>query len=114
MSDCIFCKIIAGEIPSEKIYEDGEILAFRDITPQAPVHFLVIPKKHIRSLMEAEEADAALLGRLLRRAGTLAEEQGCSEKGARFVLNCKSDGGQTVDHLHIHVLGGRMMMWPPG
>ncbi|MDR1107350.1 MAG: histidine triad nucleotide-binding protein [Treponema sp.] len=114
MSDCIFCRIIKGEIPSDTIYEDGDMLAFRDITPQAPVHFLVIPKKHIGSLMEAEREDASLLGKLLHKAGELAAEQGCSERGARFVINCKSDGGQTVDHLHIHVLGGRMMMWPPG
>ncbi|MDR1286559.1 MAG: histidine triad nucleotide-binding protein [Treponema sp.] len=114
MSDCIFCKIIRGEIPSDTIYEDGDMLAFRDITPQAPVHFLVIPKKHIGSLMEAEREDALLLGKLLHKTGELAAEQGCSERGARFVINCKSDGGQTVDHLHIHVLGGRMMMWPPG
>jgi histidine triad (HIT) family protein len=114
MSDCIFCKIIAGEIPSEKIYEDDDMLAFRDITPQAPVHFLLIPKKHITSLMDAEKGDSPLLGKLLHKAGELAADQGCSEKGARFVVNCKSDGGQTVDHLHIHVLGGRMLMWPPG
>ncbi|MDR1420767.1 MAG: histidine triad nucleotide-binding protein, partial [Treponema sp.] len=97
MSDCIFCKIAGGEVPSEKIYEDADMLAFRDITPQAPVHFLVISKKHIRSLMEAEKEDAPLLGKLLHKAGELAAEQGCSEKGARFVINCKSDGGQTVD-----------------
>ncbi|MDR0602450.1 MAG: histidine triad nucleotide-binding protein [Treponema sp.] len=113
MSDCIFCRIAAGEIPCEKIYEDPDMLAFRDITPQSPVHFLVIPKKHIKSLMETEKRDGPLLGKLLFKAGELAAEQGC-QKGARFVLNCGSDGGQTVDHLHIHVLGGRMMMWPPG
>jgi histidine triad (HIT) family protein len=112
MSGCIFCGILAGDIPADKIYEDGEMLAFRDIDPQAPVHFLVIPRKHIRSLMDTEDGD--LLGRLLRKAAELAAAQGCSEKGARFVVNCKSDGGQTVDHLHVHVLGGRPMAWPPG
>jgi len=114
MSDCIFCKIIKGEIPSQKVYEDEELLAFHDVNPQAPVHFLVIPKKHIRNIMELDAADAALLGRLLFKAQELAQSNGCAEKGARFAINCKSDGGQTVDHLHCHVLGGRLMRWPPG
>jgi histidine triad (HIT) family protein len=112
MSDCIFCKIITGEIPGSKIYEDEEMLAFHDITPQAPVHFLLIPKKHIPNIMEME--DSALAGRLILKARELAKELNCGETGARFVINCKSDGGQTVDHLHIHVLGGRMLTWPPG
>jgi histidine triad (HIT) family protein len=114
MSDCLFCKIIAGEIPGKKLYEDDEILAFHDVNPQAPVHFLLVPKKHIRNIMELEPADTALLGRLLFKAQELAVEQGCGEKGARFVINCKDNGGQTVDHLHVHVLGGRFMEWPPG
>jgi histidine triad (HIT) family protein len=114
MSDCIFCKIIAGEIPCKKIYGDDEILAFHDASPQAPVHFLVIPQKHIPNIMAMEKADAALAGRLLHKAQELAAELGCAEKGARFVINCKADGGQTVDHLHIHVLGGRPLDWPPG
>jgi histidine triad (HIT) family protein len=114
MSDCIFCKIIDGRIPSRKVYEDGEFLAFHDVCPQAPVHFLVIPKKHIRNVMELEQADTALLGRLLFKAQELAVEQGCGEKGARLVINCKEDGGQTVEHLHVHVLGGRPLDWPPG
>jgi len=114
MSDCIFCKIIKGEIPSKKIYEDDEMYAFHDITPMAPVHFLLIPKKHIKSLMHLEAQDAALAGRLLSKAGELAKELGCAEKGARFVINAGSDGGQTVDHLHIHILGGRALGWPPG
>ncbi|MDR1617679.1 MAG: histidine triad nucleotide-binding protein [Treponema sp.] len=115
MSDCIFCKIAAGEIPCRKIYEDDELLAFHDAVPQAPVHFLVIPKGHIRNIMETGgAAGAALLGQLLYKAQELAVEQGCGEKGARFVINCKSDGGQTVDHLHVHVLGGRPLGWPPG
>ena len=120
MSDCIFCKIIKGEIPSKKIYEDGELLAFNDINPQAPIHFLVIPKKHIPNIMELDADDTALLGRLFFKAQELAKEpglaspEGCAEKGARFVINCKSHGGQTVDHLHCHVLGGRFLKWPPG
>jgi histidine triad (HIT) family protein len=114
MSDCIFCKIIAGDIPGKKIYEDDEMFAFHDITPQAPVHFLIVPKKHIRNIMELEPEDAALAGRLLNKAQELAKELGCEEKGARFVINANSDGGQTVDHLHIHILGGRQLGWPPG
>ena len=120
MSGCIFCKIINGEIPSEKIYEDDELLAFHDVTPMAPVHFLVIPKKHIRNLMELEAEDIAMAGRLLNKAQELAKEPGpggpagCEENGARFVINAKRDGGQSVDHLHVHVLGGRALGWPPG
>ena len=114
MKDCIFCKIISGEIPSKKIFEDGEFLAFHDLNPQAPLHFLVIPKKHIRNIMELEAGDSGLAGRLLFKAQELAKSSGCEEKGARFVINCKSHGGQTVDHLHLHVLGGRPLKWPPG
>jgi len=115
MSDCIFCKIIKGEIPCKKIYEDDEMLGFADINPAAPVHFLVIPKKHIPSLLDLEEQDAGLAGRLLFKAQELAKQSaGCGENGARFVINAKRDGGQTVDHLHIHVLGGRSLNWPPG
>jgi len=114
MSECIFCKIIAGEIPAKKLYEDEEKVAFFDITPMAPVHFLVIPKKHIENLLELDEQEAALLGRLFYKAQELAKEQGCDEKGGRFVINAKKDGGQTVDHLHIHFLGGRTLGWPPG
>jgi histidine triad (HIT) family protein len=114
MNTCIFCKIVKGEIPVKKIYEDTDMLAFYDAAPQGPVHFLVIPKRHIRNVMELEPADQELAGKLLMKAQTLAAELGCGEKGARFVINCKSDGGQTVDHLHIHVIGGRPLGWPPG
>lgn len=114
MRDCLFCKIVRGEIPCRKIYEDGELLAFHDIAPQAPVHFLVIPKRHIASILEFGDSDAELAGRLVLKARELAHSLGCSEKGARFVFNCKADGGQTVDHVHLHVLGGRRMAWPPG
>jgi len=109
MSNCIFCKIAAGEIPSKKLYEDDEILAFFDIQPMAPVHFLVIPKKHIDNLLEIEEADTLLVGKMLHKAQELAKQQGCGEKGGRFVINAKTDGGQTVNHLHIHFLGGKAM-----
>ena len=114
MSDCIFCKIIKGEIPCKKIHEDDEMLAFADINPMAPVHLLVIPKKHIPSLLDMEVHDAGLTGRLMHKAQELAKQQGCGENGARFVINAKHDAGQTVDHLHIHVLGGRTLSWPPG
>ena len=114
MNNCLFCKIIKGEIPSKKVYEDGELLAFYDINPQAPIHFLVIPKKHISNIMESDTEDSAVMGRLLFKAQELAKELGCEEKGGRFVINCKSQGGQTVDHLHLHFLGGRGLKWPPG
>jgi histidine triad (HIT) family protein len=114
MNDCIFCKIIAGEIPGRKIYEDDEMLAFYDIMPQAPVHFLLVPKRHIPTIMDTVEDDIPLIGRIFFKARELAVELGCGEKGARFVVNCKRHGGQTVDHFHIHVLGGRMLGWPPG
>jgi histidine triad (HIT) family protein len=114
MNDCLFCRIALGEIPSRKIYEDDRILAFHDIAPKAPVHFLVIPKKHISNLMELSSEDSELVGRLVYEAQRIAGELGCSERGARFVFNCKSDGGQTVGHLHLHALGGRALGWPPG
>jgi histidine triad (HIT) family protein len=114
MGDCIFCGIIAGEVPAKKMYEDEDVYAFHDISPQAPVHFLVIPKKHIVGLMETKPEDAAILGKLIYRAQVLLSEQGCAEKGGRFVINCKSDGMQTVEHIHVHVLGGRQLGWPPG
>ncbi|MDR2096931.1 MAG: histidine triad nucleotide-binding protein, partial [Spirochaetaceae bacterium] len=113
MCNCVFCQIAEGAIPSKKIFEDDEILAFHDIEPKAPVHFLVIPKRHIQNIMECGAKDGALLGKLLLKAQELARKLGCGEGGARFVINCKSDGGQTVDHLHIHVLGGRRLEWPP-
>ena len=109
MSDCIFCKIIKGEIPSTKIYEDDEFFAFKDLNPQAPIHTLVVPKKHITSLMDMEEADAPLMGRLLYRAQEIAKLQGLGEGGARFVFNCKGDAGQTVWHIHCDILGGKRL-----
>ncbi len=111
--DCLFCKIIAGEIPSEKIYEDEFLIGFRDISPQAPVHFLVIPKEHITSLDEVDESHKNLLGHIMLTIPKIAKDQGL-EKGYRLVVNCKEDGGQTVDHIHYHVLGKRNMLWPPG
>jgi histidine triad (HIT) family protein len=114
MQSCLFCKIANHEIPAEILFEDEQVVAFKDISPQAPVHFLVVPKKHIETIMDAEENDCSLLGHLLFCAQKVAKEQGCEEKGARFVVNCKTDGGQTVNHLHVHALGKRMLYWPPG
>lgn len=111
--DCLFCKIIGGEIPSEKIYEDDDMYAFKDIDPQAPVHFLVIPKKHIQDADALTEEEDALIGRIFRKAGELARDLSC-DKGYRIVNNCKEDGGQTVNHLHFHILGQRSLQWPPG
>ena len=108
---CPFCNIIAGEVKSPVIYEDNDCLAIDDINPQAPVHFLVIPKKHLSTLLDADEK---LMGRLLFIARQLAEKKGIAHNGFRTVINCNKHGGQTVYHLHIHVLGGRWFTWPPG
>jgi len=108
-SDCIFCKIIAGEIPSQKFYEDEEVFAFNDINPGAPIHFLIIPKKHLPMLESAQSQDAPLLGRMMELAPRLAQKQGCrpgKEGGFRVMVNNGADGGQEVYHLHLHVLGG--------
>ncbi|MCY1177732.1 Purine nucleoside phosphoramidase [compost metagenome] len=111
--DCLFCKIAAGQIPARKLYEDDHVVAFHDIAPQAPVHFLVIPKKHIPTLTDLTEDDKALVGHIAYTAQRLAAEQGCGE-GFRLVMNCNEQGGQTVYHIHMHVLGQRQMHWPPG
>lgn len=110
--DCVFCKIAAGEIPTEKIYEDEDIIAFNDLDPQAPIHFLVIPKKHITSLESVEESDSKLLGKIMLAIQKLAKDNNL--EGYRVVTNIGEDGGQTVPHLHFHVLGGRAFHWPPG
>ncbi len=106
MEDCLFCKIIKGEIPSSKVYEDDEILAFKDIAPAAPVHILVIPKKHIKSLVELEKEDEALVGKIYTVINKIAKEQGVSESGYRVIVNCGKDAGQEVMHLHFHLLAG--------
>ncbi|WP_273806670.1 MULTISPECIES: histidine triad nucleotide-binding protein [unclassified Pseudomonas] len=112
--DCLFCKIVAGDIPAKVLYEDDQVMAFHDIAPQAPVHFLVIPKKHIATLHDLSEADdKQLAGHILFTAQRLAQEQGC-EEGFRVAINCNALGGQTVYHIHMHVLGKRQMTWPPG
>ena len=114
MADCLFCKIAAGDIPSNKLFEDDQLLAFYDIDPQAPVHFLVIPKKHIDSAAVLTEDDAALLGHIYAVIAQLAARLGIAENGYRVVTNVGADGGQTVKHLHFHVLAGRSLAWPPG
>lgn len=111
---CLFCKIIAREIPADIVYEDDEVLAFNDIAPQAPVHQLIIPKKHIATLNDIDEADLALIGRLQFTAAKLAEQQGFAEDGYRVVMNCNELGGQTVYHIHMHLMGGRAFSWPAG
>ena len=113
MEDCLFCKIVAGEIPSKKVYEGELCYAFYDVDPQAPVHFLVVPKKHIGSLSEASAEDQALIGHIMLKIKDLAAELGL-ENGYRVVVNTGEDGGQSVHHLHFHVLGKRSLNWPPG
>lgn len=112
--DCLFCKIVAGTIPAKLVFEDERAVAFRDINPQAPTHALVIPRAHIASLAEASEDDESLLGHLLRVAARVAHEEGHAEGGYRTVINTGSNAGQTVFHIHVHVLGGRTLTWPPG
>jgi histidine triad (HIT) family protein len=107
--DCIFCKIVAGEIPSDSVYQDEEIIAFRDINPQAPVHIVIIPRKHIASLSRLSQSDSALVGRMVAVANKLAEDEGIAEKGYRVVINCGKEGGQLVPHLHMHLVGGRQL-----
>lgn len=114
MSDCLFCKILAGEIPSEKVYEDDKIYAFKDIDPKAPVHVLVVPKEHIPSLNEATEEHQELLGYLNLQLPKIAWQLGIHKSGYRIVANTGSGAGQTVFHIHYHLLGGRELQWPPG
>jgi histidine triad (HIT) family protein len=113
-NNCLFCRIIAGEIPATKVYEDDLALAFRDINPQAPTHVLIVPKKHIASLSEASPDDQALLGHLTLVAPKLADQLGIADGGYRTVVNTGAGAGQSVWHIHIHLLGGRPLGWPPG
>ena len=112
MTDCLFCKMVAGDIKPDIVYEDDKVLAFNDISPQAPTHILIIPKQHISTLNDLN--DAELGGHLLKTAATIAKEKGFAEQGYRTVFNCNKDGGQAVYHLHLHLLGGRHLTWPPG
>lgn len=114
MSDTIFTKIINKEIPADILYEDDDVLAFKDVSPQAPVHFLVIPKTPIKTINDIDESQATLIGKLVLTAQKVAKQQGIAENGYRLVMNCNEDGGQTVYHIHMHVLGGRALSWPPG
>jgi histidine triad (HIT) family protein len=114
MSDCLFCKIIEGEIPSDKVYENEHIFAFRDIDPKAPTHILIIPKEHIATTNDLNESYKTIIGEIMLTAKQLAEGEGIAESGYRTVFNCNKDGGQAVYHIHLHLLGGRQMGWPPG
>jgi histidine triad (HIT) family protein len=114
IADCVFCEIVTGVARSRKVYEDAEVLAFHDINPRAPVHVLIIPKRHIPTASDLTDADTVLAGRLLLVARKLAAELGVAESGYRLVNNCRGHAGQTVWHLHLHILAGRPMGWPPG
>lgn len=114
MQDCIFCKIVNGEIPTEKVYEDEKVLAFNDINPEAPIHILVIPKEHIPSMNDINENKKELIGHIHIVINKVAKEKGLDKDGYRVVNNCGKNGGQEVPHLHFHLLGGRSMNWPPG
>lgn len=114
MSDCLFCKIIDGAIPASKVYEDDDVLGFNDINRQAPHHVLFVPKRHISTLNDLEDADAALVGKLYLAAKQHAAELGVAQEGYRTVMNCNALAGQTVFHIHLHMLAGRPMTWPPG
>ena len=114
MSECLFCKIVARAIPAALVYEDDVVVAFDDINPQAPTHTLVIPRKHVASMAELQDSDVALLGRLMSAGNTIAKQKGIADTGYRLVVNTGVHGGQSVFHLHLHVLGGRHLAWPPG
>ena len=111
---CLFCRIVAKEVPSRIVSEDSQAVAFEDINPQAPTHLLVVPKRHLDNLLQLEERDPALIGHLILLVNRLARERHVAEPGYRVVINCGAHGGQTVAHLHLHLLGGRPMLWPPG
>lgn len=114
MDDCLFCQIAAGKLASDVVYEDNDIVAFNDINPEAPVHVLVVPRRHIATLNDALAADAELLGKLMLVAASLAKQKGLDLAGYRLVANTGREAGQTIDHIHFHLLGGRFLSWPPG
>ena len=113
-TDCLFCRIVAGDLPSTKVHEDDHVLAIRDIAPASPTHILVLPKQHIASALDLTDADSPLVGRMLAVAADLARSEGIADAGYRLVSNVGEWGGQSVDHLHIHLMGGRAFAWPPG
>ena len=110
MADCLFCKIVAGQIPANIVFQDDHVVAFKDITPRAPTHVLIVPRRHVASLNDLVADD----GEMVRAAATIARAEGLSDRGYRTVFNCNADAGQTVFHIHLHLLGGRTMAWPPG
>lgn len=114
MADCLFCKIVDGDIPGDIVFKSDDILAFNDINPQAPHHVLIIPKKHIATLNDLGDEDRLIVGEMVKTASSLAADFGIAESGYRTVFNCNADAGQTVFHIHLHLLGGRQMTWPPG
>lgn len=114
MTDCLFCKIRDGNIPCDKVYEDKDVIAFRDVNPQAPVHILIVPRKHIATVNDLAETDRDIVGAMLLAAKQIAAAEDTAEDGYRLVFNCNAKAGQTVFHIHLHLLGGRMMTWPPG
>ena len=114
MADCLFCKIIAGQIPGAIVYQDERLVAFKDINPQAAMHVLIVPRRHISTLNALEPGDDGLVGEMVRRAAALAGDAGYAERGYRTVFNCNAEAGQTVFHIHLHVLAGRALGWPPG
>ncbi len=114
MTDCLFCRIRDGEIPCDKVYEDDEVLAFRDVNPQAPTHILIIPRKHIATVNDFTDEDQSVAGRLMLVAKKIAADEGVEDDGYRLVMNCNEGAGQAVFHIHLHLLGGRGLSWPPG
>lgn len=114
MAECLFCRIAAGDVPATIVYQDEAVVAFRDITPQAPLHVLIIPRRHLGTLNDLRAADDGVIGRLVRTAASIAEEHGHAAGGYRTVFNCNADAGQTVFHVHLHLLAGRRLAWPPG
>lgn len=114
VADCLFCRIVAREIPASLVHEDDQLVVFEDINPQAPTHVLIVPKRHIATLDDLSETDHDLVGTMVARAAAIARDRGHAESGYRTVFNCRDDGGQTVFHIHLHLLGGRPMSWPPG
>lgn len=114
MSDCLFCKIRDGEMPCDMVYESDDVMAFRDVNPQAPTHILVVPRKHISTVNDLKEKDKNIVGDMFLAAKKIAADEGIEEDGYRLVVNCNSKAGQTVFHIHMHLIGGRVMTWPPG
>ena len=112
--DCLFCKIVRGEIPASIVHEDDDVVAFNDINPQAPMHVLIVPRKHIATMNDITDDDDTLIGKMQRRAASIARDRGFADRGYRTLFNCHREAGQTVFHIHLHVLGGRPLGWPPG